>query len=97
MRRIGSTRGDSGSVTIAAAVLLSGILLLNTALYDYAAYKALESRATAGILLACRSVLASYDSLLAEKYGLYGLIRETAARHTICLTIIIPLRHPRAL
>ena len=72
MRRIGSTRGDSGSVTIAAAVLLSGIILLNTALYDYAVYKALESRAAAGMLLACRSVLASYDSLLAEKYGLYG-------------------------
>ena len=72
MKRIGSMRGDTGSVTIAAAVLLSGIILLNTALYDYAVYKALESRAAAGMLLACKSVLASYDSLLAEKYGLYG-------------------------
>ena len=69
MKRIGSMRGDTGSVTIAAAVLLSGIILLNTALYDYAVYKALESRAAAGMLLACKSVLASYDSLLAEKYG----------------------------
>lgn len=65
-------RTEKGSITIAAAVMLCAVILLNTALYDYVAFKIQESRAAAGMMLACKSVLASYDSLLAEKYGLYG-------------------------
>lgn len=68
-----SIRDEKGSITIATAVLLSAIVLLNTTLLDYVTFKTQESRIMPGMLLACKSVLASYDSLLAEKYGLFGL------------------------
>ena len=68
-----SIRDEKGSITIATAVLLSAIVLLNTTLLDYVTFKTQERRIMPGMLLACKSVLASYDSLLAEKYGLFGL------------------------
>jgi len=72
MRYTRDMRTERGSITAAAALLLSGVILFNTVLYDYVLFKVQESRISAGMLLACKSVLASYDSLLAEQYGLYG-------------------------
>ena len=72
MSSIRNMPANKGSVTIAVAVLLSAIMILNLVFYDLVSLWAHESRAKAGMLLACESVLSSYDALLAQKYGLYG-------------------------
>jgi len=65
-------RDSRGSITAAAAIILTSIIVLNTVLIDYVKMKTKISNIPAQMRLACKSVLASYDSLLADKYGLYG-------------------------
>lgn len=65
-------RDNRGSITAAAAIVLSSIMIFNTVLIDYVKMKTKMSNIPAQMQLACKSVLASYDSLLADKYGLYG-------------------------
>ena len=73
MKYFRNIRADRrGGITAAAAVILCGIVVFNGVLYDYITFKMTESRAQLEIALACKSVLSSYDALLAEKYGLYG-------------------------
>lgn len=67
-----SIRSERGSISIFAAVVVSGIIILNAVLYDYALLKSQLGRNEAELKLACNSVLASYDALLAKRYGLYG-------------------------
>ena len=66
------TLDSKGSITIAAAIILSCIILFNLVLYDFVKLKTTISCIPHRISLACNSVLASYDSLLADKYGIYG-------------------------
>ena len=66
------TLNSKGSITIAAAIILSCIILFNIVLYDFVKMKSTISCIPHRISLACNSVLASYDSLLADKYGIYG-------------------------
>lgn len=63
---------NRGSITVAAAIFLSSIIVLNTVLIDYVRMKTKISSIPTELQLACNSVLASYDALLADKYGLYG-------------------------
>lgn len=65
-------RDNKGSITAAAAIVLSSIIVLNTVLIDYVKMKTKMSNIPAQMKLACNSVLAAYDSLLADEYGLYG-------------------------
>ncbi|MBE7057906.1 MAG: hypothetical protein E7387_02240 [Ruminococcaceae bacterium] len=72
MNCVKTIRDNKGSITAAAAIVLSSIIVLNTVLIDYVYMKTIMSNIPARMKLACNSVLASYDALLADKYGLYG-------------------------
>lgn len=75
-----STKGEKGSITVAAAIVLCSVIVLNVVLYDYAKMKAVVSCIPERMRLAGKSVLASYDALLADKYGLYGF--NTSSGHS---------------
>ena len=60
-----STKGEKGSITVAAAIVLCSVIVLNVVLYDYAKMKAVVSCIPERMRLAGKSVLASYDALLA--------------------------------
>ncbi len=66
-------RDDRGAVTVFTALILSAIVILDSVLYDYISFKGQKALCRDELRLACGSVLASYDSLLAEHYGLYGI------------------------
>ena len=78
MRFMKNTCNESGSITIAAAIMLVTVFFLNIVLYDFVILKINLCRIEPHMKLACNSMLASYDALLAEKYGLYGYNLSTS-------------------
>lgn len=68
--RCGSRRG---SVTVAAAVMLAAVCVLNLVLLDLAVVFSGRTLAQRRTHRACSSVLAAFDSVLAARYHLYGV------------------------
>ncbi len=66
------------SVTAFVAIVLASVCLLNCVLLDLASGISFRRYAQSRVDLACDSILASFDSLLAARYGLYGVNRVRA-------------------
>lgn len=78
MKRLNNLRNRKASVTAFVALVLASVCLLNCALLDLATGISFKRYAQGRVNLACDSILASFDSLLASKYGLYGVNRVRA-------------------
>ena len=78
MKRLRHLQNRKASVTAFVAIVLASVCLLNCVLLDLARGISFRRYAQARVDLACDSILASFDSLLAAKYGLYGVNRVRA-------------------
>jgi hypothetical protein len=63
---------EDGAVTIFSVIVLSALLLFFSLLIDYARIAALHKLTEDAVRSSVRSVLSAYDSVLYEKYGLFG-------------------------
>lgn len=61
-----------GSVSVFVAIVLASVCLLNCVLLDYSRILTFDYLYNTRVTNACKSMLASFDSLLESKYGLYG-------------------------
>ncbi|WP_028612161.1 TadE/TadG family type IV pilus assembly protein [Paenibacillus harenae] len=63
---------DDGAVTVFAVIVLSALLLFFSVLIDYARIAAFHKLSEDAVRSGVRSVLSAYDSVLYERYGLFG-------------------------
>lgn len=63
---------EDGAVTVFSVIVLSSLLLFFSLLIDYARIAAMHKLAEDAVRSGVRSVLSAYDSLLYERYGLFG-------------------------
>jgi hypothetical protein len=63
---------EDGAVTIFSVIVLSALLLFFSLLIDYARIAALHKLTEDAVRSSVRSVLSAYDSVLYERYGLFG-------------------------
>ncbi|MFX3635124.1 MAG: TadE/TadG family type IV pilus assembly protein [Candidatus Pristimantibacillus sp.] len=65
-------RRSDGAVTVFSVVVLASLLLFVSVLIDYARIAAVHKMTEDAARSAARSVLSAYDSMLYERYGLFG-------------------------
>lgn len=65
-------RGSDGAVTVFSVVVLASLLLFVSVLIDYARMAALHKMTEDAARSGTRSILSAYDSMLYERYGLFG-------------------------
>lgn len=78
MKQLSRLQNRKASVTAFVAIVLASVCLLNCVLLDLSRVLSFRRYAQSRVHLACDSILASFDSLLAAKYGLYGVNRVGA-------------------
>ncbi|THF74817.1 hypothetical protein [Cohnella fermenti] len=64
--------GDRGSVSVFFVLVLSGFVLFNGLLIDFARIAAFRKQAELAVMSGTRSVLAAYDPELYRRYGLFA-------------------------
>lgn len=78
MKRFKTFKNKRGSVTVFTALILTAVCVLNCVFLDFGRGISFRTMAYKRVQLACDSILASFDSGLSARYGLYGVNRIRA-------------------